>query len=387
MALSRARRFQEFCREFETDPAVDAELAKRIGVSVRTIERYRARYRRVTAGEETLERSSDRAVLFLIWLAKLERPAARAEIVRFFAEQCGVGERTAERTMATLRAQGLLEKTPKGCSLGRGIMPRLNLTPAELEQLAAFIDGHGSKGPFARALESALVKLRLGVSGAAETRLLAKAGKRQTRILIKGPGSDRCGPAAVMDSLVAAAEDGRFVEIEYQSPQVPERLRLTVLPAGLVYNWMLDAWYLVAENAGTSDVELYRLDRLLSCLPRQGVASGSGAKIPAYLIQSWGTENGPAISVRVRFRPDFGVHDKVRRDAAARPSAILTEEPGGGLLFTDTVRGLGEFSRWLRQYGASAEVLDPPELLELLRAGARRKLERYGIPCGGNGNG
>ncbi|HBK69570.1 MAG TPA: hypothetical protein DEB05_08205 [Firmicutes bacterium] len=96
-----------------------------------------------------------------------------------------------------------------------------------------------------------------------------------------------------------------------------------------------------------------------------------------------GSENGPLFKVVIRFKDDFNVPDKVKRDAALRPSASWQEEPDGCVLFYDTVAGLGEISRWVRQFGASAQVLEPPELCNKIKEGARRKLARYEREEGG----
>lgn len=58
--------------------------------------------------------------------------------------------------------------------------------------------------------------------------------------------------------------------------------------------------------------------------------------------------------------------------------AALTEMDEG-YLYTDTVRGLAELARFLRQFGRSVTVLGPDELREKMLFTAERALKRYGV--------
>lgn len=58
--------------------------------------------------------------------------------------------------------------------------------------------------------------------------------------------------------------------------------------------------------------------------------------------------------------------------------ASLTDQ-GETYLYTDTVRGLDELARFLRQYGRSVTVKEPETLREKMAFTAERALERYGV--------
>ena len=76
----------------------------------------------------------------------------------------------------------------------------------------------------------------------------------------------------------------------------------------------------------------------------------------------------------------FERHIKTRNEGLAEEKEVAaltrTEE---GYLYTDTVRGLEELARFLRQYGRSVTVLGPEELRKKMLFTAERALERYGV--------
>ena len=76
----------------------------------------------------------------------------------------------------------------------------------------------------------------------------------------------------------------------------------------------------------------------------------------------------------------FERHIKTRNEGLAEGKEVAaltrTEE---GYLYTDTVRGLEELARFLRQYGRSVTVLGPEELRKKMLFTAERALERYGV--------
>ena len=378
MAAPLSEKFEEFCLEFEQSPDASlAEIASRLGLSVKTVQRYREKYEQILKGEFfQIDDFSGRAIRFLLWLSRCRFPVSTERARSFFRTEFEASDKTFDRFLHRLGQEGLIRETAEGWQLGEKILPRLNFSFAELESMIRFIQGYEAKGPLGPELNAVLAKLRLSMVNLSP-RLLERAAKRQARLVIKGPLCRQNGTAfRVMEQLTALVAQDQMVTFTYRCPQEPAS-RWTVLPCYVVYNLALDRWYLAAVNQTDGGAGFFRLDRMANLTAGGRPPAGLDPAKCERLTYALGAEDGPLCEVKIRFRNDFNVLDKVRRDASLRPTAQVQEEPDGSLLFTDTVSGLGEISRWVRQFGASAEVLAPVELRERIIAGARRKLSRY----------
>lgn len=399
MSLAKAKKFEEFCFAFEQDPQANtAALAKQLGISVKSVERYRKLYYDVLSGDSFagLENMPERAARFLIWLSDHRLPVSHRAIELFCASEFGMESRMVQRMLEALTKRNLVKADAQGVTLAPRAIPGLILTSDDLEQLAAFLEGPGKKEPLASHLESILAKIRLGIAGSATCHVVERARKRQSRLLVKGPlSAERPEDARMVYTLADLAERGICLQLTYAAPYEEQDLIIHTQPRGTVYNWMSGDWYLVGDNCRTGNVEYYRFDRIRSFGELDQMASQEalqdGSLWPPSLHNAWAMENGPLQEVVVVFGDDFSVHDKVRHDVAWRNSANLTDNSDGTLTLCDTVAGLGEFSRWLRQFGGSATVVSPPELRRLIGDGALRKLQRYGAkpaqPAGGASHG
>lgn len=76
---------------------------------------------------------------------------------------------------------------------------------------------------------------------------------------------------------------------------------------------------------------------------------------------------------RVVIRFSDGVADYIR-EKRWHPSQKLAELDGGGVELSLQLSSLAEIQRWILAWGGEATVIEPPELIELLRTAARRIL-------------
>jgi len=83
------------------------------------------------------------------------------------------------------------------------------------------------------------------------------------------------------------------------------------------------------------------------------------------------------MKVRVRFENYPFIRDKIERLCSARKTARM-EIAGNEIVFTDTVRGKGDFARYLRRFGRSAIVDSPEELRGEMINASRKILSLYG---------
>lgn len=172
-----------------------------------------------------------------------------------------------------------------------------------------------------------------------------------------------------------------------------------VSPLGIVYYWVLDAWYLVSEADPESrwmrgvtppssrdgephkNLQLWRLDRIRSLSVTDiPFTYPQGFDLHTLFADRWGLQGGDRMHVRVRFYDDFNVVNRVRAETAHRRNRVLHEEPDGTWIYEDDVVGFDDFRMWLRSFGASAEVLEPENLRAAMRESALKMRERYGEP-------
>ena len=102
-----------------------------------------------------------------------------------------------------------------------------------------------------------------------------------------------------------------------------------------------------------------------------------GFSIDHYLRNAWHLipESGPDHEVLVRFSPMVAQNVA---EVVWHKTQQTTLNPDGTLDFRVTVSGLNEISWWILGYGDQAEVLQPPELRQLIAQRARRLADRYG---------
>jgi predicted DNA-binding transcriptional regulator YafY len=79
----------------------------------------------------------------------------------------------------------------------------------------------------------------------------------------------------------------------------------------------------------------------------------------------------------VRLRFDAPVAHRVRESVWHR-SQQLTELDDGRVELSVQVAGIVEIRPWIMSWGDAVEVLEPPELREVVATAVRRLAERYG---------
>ena len=86
------------------------------------------------------------------------------------------------------------------------------------------------------------------------------------------------------------------------------------------------------------------------------------------------------IKVKVRFRNVQYVGERVKRLYNARRSTaeMSVSEGGKSIVYTDKIRGLEDFARYLRAFGSNAVAEEPAELRERMIATNQKLLDLYG---------
>lgn len=99
------------------------------------------------------------------------------------------------------------------------------------------------------------------------------------------------------------------------------------------------------------------------------------------LRDAWGIwyTGRPPEKVVLRFSPSVAARV---RESQWHTSEQVTDEPGGGLLWTAMVAEWQEMLPWVRGWGGDCEVLEPTELRDSVRFDARRLARLYGEAAG-----
>ncbi len=302
------------------------------------------------------------------------------------AGRLGVGLRTLRRDIDRLRDLGYpVDATPGaagGYRLGVGAaLPPLLLD--DEEAVAVAISLHTATTGSVAGLEEtalrALTKLQQMLPSRLRHRISAF---HTTTVALTGPGSaaDRVDPD-LLTAIAAACRDQRRLRLRY-----PGRDGVAVRevePHRLVHTPR--RWYLVAWDLGREDWRTFRVDRMTvppgppgarftpRPLPASDVAAYVSQSISSapYRYQARILFRAPLSSVSVRTSPTAG------RLEAAGPDACI--------LHTGS-NSLDELALYVGLKGYDFEVLEPPELVPVLRSLSERLARGAGAATNNNNN-
>jgi proteasome accessory factor B len=172
--------------------------------------------------------------------------------------------------------------------------------------------------------------------------------------------------------------DGRVVEFDYEGVGA-ERRRARVRPYFLEPDAAGRSVYLIGHDETVGKMRTYKVERI-----RSATLTADRYEIPEdfdpdrWLAHSWGiwSSDGTEV-VEVRLRFDASVAHRVRESIWHR-SQQLRELDDGRVELTVRVAGIVEIRPWIMSWGDAVEVLEPPELREVVATAVRRLAERYG---------
>ncbi|MGN1382672.1 MAG: WYL domain-containing protein [Eubacterium sp.] len=150
----------------------------------------------------------------------------------------------------------------------------------------------------------------------------------------------------------------------------------------ILYNTETNMIYLLCDSKGGSGHYLIRLDRVkeMSCNMKEKNLVYHRTSDRSYIDQMWAVSDDQPVKVRVRFENRDFIRRKVERIVHAREKtsgARISKWTAEYIEYEDTVVGLSDFSRYLRRFGSSVIVMEPPELAEQMCAAAEKLLSRY----------
>ena len=276
-----------------------------------------------------------------------------------------VTERTVRRDVGRLRELGYPVDASSGVAGGYRLGAGADLPPLLLEDDEALAIALGLRGAVSGGLAGleesaarALVKLEQVLPPRVRRRLVRLHGA-VTPLFRRGPPVD----SEALASLVVACRDDMRASFVYAGVERAPGPR-EVEPHGLVHTGQ--RWYLVAFDLGRDDWRTFRLDRIQGKVRRgrafvpRPVPNGSPA---AFLTRSMGVEDyryqvqvilhAPASAMRPRFYSDAG---------------RLTDEGEGRCRWQTGAHALEPIAVHLGALGVDFEVLEPPELVQIVDA-------------------
>ncbi len=154
--------------------------------------------------------------------------------------------------------------------------------------------------------------------------------------------------------------------IRYQGKQDAEPRDRIVEPYGMLLG---TRHYLIARDpANGAAFRRFRIDRIISAkITGQSFVRDKDFDLNTYAAKSFGSYHSEAEFGLVvwRFSPAAGA---TARDFLFHPDQIMTDHADGGLIVTFRASGWVEMAWHLYQWGDMVEVIEPPELREMVGA-------------------
>lgn len=311
-------------------------------------------------GQTILKNSTLRQVELLQLLHRAKRRLTVAELTRGLNRESEeeIGEKSVERAVKDLLSKGLVTREGNSYALNPAqILPPLELGEHERRVFYEALKLAKALNPLPDQMPALEAKIKLK---------LPPIDERRETIYVHGrtPSYD-IRRTQYCNALEQAALEKTVLTLLYRKEEAPAR-EYRLKPLGIVYYWVLDKWYLVAENNG--QVRTFAVDNILHVeLEKEHFTALEGFNLKEYFKYSWGMYHSEArVPVKVRFYDYHSTLQRVREELKFRETCSLIED-GNGIIFSDEVEGLQELAVWLRGFGPGVEVLYPEELRELVR--------------------
>jgi predicted DNA-binding transcriptional regulator YafY len=176
--------------------------------------------------------------------------------------------------------------------------------------------------------------------------------------------------APVLEKLRRAIREVRRVEMVYSSASTPEPGQRRLDPYALVHRY--DWWYVVGYCHTRHEVRTFRVDRIheLSLVNETFQVPGD---FDAREFMKRDFQGQPQIQARIRFQPEAAHIARINRAYYE----ALEEQPDGSVVVTMSAPDLNWAAGSILMHGSSVEVLEPPELRDLVRQSAQAIANLY----------
>lgn len=179
-----------------------------------------------------------------------------------------------------------------------------------------------------------------------------------------------------LDDLFQAVSDLRPLSLAYRSLAKRNEERITIHPYALVLH--RDAIYCVGLHVDKDEIRTFVLDRMrdTECATSERFVLPDGFKIDDYFqgeLGIWRSETRHKVVI------DFDAQGaEYLRTRKVHASQKLQAIASGGVRLSMTVGNLNPVVSWVLEWGPRAKVVEPPELVERVRAELEQALGQYG---------
>ncbi|HTQ03380.1 MAG TPA: transcriptional regulator [Polyangiaceae bacterium] len=178
-----------------------------------------------------------------------------------------------------------------------------------------------------------------------------------------------------LDDLFQAVSDLRPLSLLYRSATRAEEERITLHPYALVLH--RDSIYCVGYHVGREEIRTFVLDRMrdTQCAVTERFELPADFAVDTYFQGEFGIWRD-ATPHKVVIEFDAYAADYVRM-RTVHASQKLQSIAGGGLRLSMTVGNLLPVVSWVLEWGGRARVVEPPELIERVKAELESALTHY----------
>jgi predicted DNA-binding transcriptional regulator YafY len=206
---------------------------------------------------------------------------------------------------------------------------------------------------------------------------VARHLERTIDVLASRPADERL--TRHLRQLARAWSERRVVELTYDaaaySPGRPPR-RSRVHPYLIEASATTRALYLMGFDESRDAVRTFKLQRILElAVTPETFEAPDPSIVQEGLERAWGViADQEEVAVVLRFDPAIA---GLVTETTWHPTQLVMREPDGSVTWQARVPGTIEIRRWILQWGAQVEVIEPPELREEVATIYRTAAQRY----------
>lgn len=178
-----------------------------------------------------------------------------------------------------------------------------------------------------------------------------------------------------LDDLFQAVADLRPLRCRYQRSKESREEKIIIHPYAMVL--YKDAIYCVGLHVGRGEIRTFLLDRMrdTECAATERFELPDDFSVDDYFQGQFGIfRGGEPRRVIIDFDARVTEFIRTRR---VHPSQELTPLPGGGVRLTMSIGDLTEVATWILGFGETAQVIEPPDLVERVKNELKGALARY----------
>lgn len=273
------------------------------------------------------------------------------------AARLEVSVRTVQRYVARLQDLGVPVHSTRGRGAEYRLQPSFRMPPLMLSSDEAFAVALGLNAlqhVGLAALAPAVVGVETKLGRVLPTAVWSRMQTLSAALQLEKPPWAEAVDAALITELAAATAARQQLELHYENFRRVRSVR-SVQPLGLVRDGGL--WFLAAYCLDRQDQRLFRVDRIIAAQKTQvGFEPPAGFDVRAFLERQ--LQNVPArwqAEVWLAATPETLRYDLL-------PARASVTEEGGGVVLRCGVNDLQGFAARLLELGCGLELRSPPEL-------------------------